>query len=469
MSGWDRIRSFMAPTPTLLRFMLLGLVVRLLLAPWTSFPYDTYPFYGAAVGTLAGIGPYGNVLYTYPPLFSVMMYPLFALLSLFMDPAEFGVFLPSMVEVSRATGMLVPFVTSPPFNLVMKLPLILGDLLVGLTLYRTMNRWSGREAGERAFLVWFLNPLVIFISSIHGQFDVLAAYCALLGVLAFMDRQYLFSGAVLGIGVLLKIFPAYLVVALSIALLLDMIKDMRQGEILRALRPSLLFVAGGVLSLLSVLPFLMGSSSFLDYIFRRGTYSSVGGMNIWFVSPLFSSMGEGGGGETGIPFGTILLIAGIVITVTASLFLLRKGRERGRLLLTCTATMALVLVTQSMTNPQYMIWLFPFLILTSAEQPRMVRKVYALTLIGLLYLFSLQSGFVFIYPLAQYVGWPSVEFLNGGIEAYFIGTGLQRAMVLGALGGLGCVVLITILQPIRSDLMENALERLRKWRGPHAQ
>ena len=81
------LKRFIAPSPMVLRFLIIGLLIRLLLAPFTSYPYDAYPFYGAVVGTLAGTGPYGNVLFTYPPLFSVVYYPLFWAVSHLSTPA----------------------------------------------------------------------------------------------------------------------------------------------------------------------------------------------------------------------------------------------------------------------------------------------------------------------------------------------------------------------------------------------
>ncbi|MCE5261613.1 MAG: hypothetical protein LLG21_06530, partial [Euryarchaeota archaeon] len=251
------VRRLLAPSPLVLRALIIGLAVRLLLAPWTSYPYDAYPFYGAVVSSLAGTGPYGNVLFTYPPLFSAILFPFFWSVSQFMDPASFGAFVPAMIGVSRATGMIVPFVTSPAFNLLFKLPIIVGDMLVALTLHRAVDRWKGREAADTAFLVWFLNPLVIFVSSVHGQFDALAAYCGLVGTLGFMDRRYLLSGLSLGLGVLLKLFPAYIILGLGVALLIELHAALRKGMGASALRPALAFLGGGALSLLTIAPLLL--------------------------------------------------------------------------------------------------------------------------------------------------------------------------------------------------------------------
>lgn len=455
------IKRFMAPSPTVLKFLLIGLLVRLLLSPLTSYPYDTYPFYGAVVGTLAGTGPYGNVLFTYPPLFAVLSYPLFWAVSQFMDPSSFGMFVPSMVDVSRSTGMMVPFITSPIFNVVLKLPIIIGDVLVGLTLYRVIRARKGAVSAERAFLIWFLNPLVIFVSSVHGQFDVLAAYFALIGVLCFMDDRYLLSGTFLGLGVLLKLFPAYLVISFGIILLVSLYNALKGGKRLEAFKPLAAFIAGGALSVLTILPFLLSSNSFLDYVLRRGTYSSVGGMNAWFMAPFLGAIaGEGGGAGGGIPLGLVLLILGFSLTVLATLLVIWKAPVEDRVLVSAIAVILTVLVTQSVTNPQHLIWLFPLLVLYSSAGGRMARKLYALSVLGLLYLLSLQSGLVFVYPLAQYVGWPSVQFLNDGIEEFFINTGMARGLVLSVLGGLGFGVLVSIIAPSKWDLMERVFRKL---------
>jgi hypothetical protein len=455
------LKKFVAPSPQVFKFLVIGMMVRLLLAPYTSYPYDTYPFYGAVVGTLAGTGPYGNVLFTYPPLFSVIYYPLFWVVSHFIDPSSFGMFMPSLIEVSRTTGMMVPFITSPLFNLLLKAPIIIGDVLVGLTLYRVVESRKGKVAAERAFMIWFLNPLVIFVSSVHGQFDVLAAYFALIGVLSFMDRKFLLSGAFLGLGVLLKLFPAYLVISFGLILLVALIRSSREGRSVDALRHLVSFVAGGAVSLITILPFLLSSSSFLDYVFRRGTYSSIGGMNAWFAMPFLGAMGgEGGGSGQTMPIGLILLITGVAITVLVTLLVIWKVPGEDRPLYTALAVLTAILVTQSVTNPQHLIWLIPFIVVFSSIEERMTRKLYALTVIGLLYLLCLQSGFVFLYPLANYAGWPSVESLSNGIETFFIGTELERALVLSVLGGLGFGVLLTVLIPIKWDPMERLIRRM---------
>jgi len=468
---WEVLRSILAPTPIVLKFLLIGLAVRFLLAPWTSVPYDAYPFYSAAAGTLAGTGPYGMVLFSYPPLFAVISYPLILLYSQFFDPGNLGVFVPSMVEVSRTTGILVPFVTAPAFNLLLKTPLILGDMLVGLLIFRTVRSWKGEELAVKAFLIWFLNPLVIFVSAVHGQFDVLPAYCALVGMLAFMDRRYLLSGTVLGVGVLLKIFPVYLIVLCLVSLSLILVREARAGKGLVTLRPFALFIAGGGLSLATILPFLLSSSSFLEFVLRRGTYTSLGGLNLWFLSPMIQALGTGDvTGGTVFPLGTMLTVLGLALTVLVSFLLLRRpeGNERENFLLANTFVIVILLLTQPVTNPQHLIWLFPPLLLLSLVKPQMLGKLYILTVVGLLFNISLQSGFAFFYPWAQFVGSPGVTLLNDSIMTYFVSAGFVRYIMLSVLGGVGAVVLASIMLPARLDPVESLLRRWTNWRCHHA-
>ncbi|MFP4171008.1 MAG: hypothetical protein ACLFUV_08325 [Methanomassiliicoccales archaeon] len=97
----------------LLVLIVLGMGVRLILAPWTSWTFDMFPFYSASMDMLLGNGMYGHANFSYPPLFGMVMYPFVHLLSLFLDPALFGMVEHSMVGVSQTTKMITPLVTHP--------------------------------------------------------------------------------------------------------------------------------------------------------------------------------------------------------------------------------------------------------------------------------------------------------------------------------------------------------------------
>ncbi len=235
-----------------------------------------------------GLGIYGHVMYSYPPLFMVITYPFVFLTSLFQDPSSFVVFQPSMVGASQVTGILVPYVTSPSFNLAFKAPLIIGDLLVGLLIYRIISDLYTEAWARRAFVLWFLNPLVILTSSMMGQFDVLPALMTLIALYFAMKQRYLLVGFALGLGTLLKVYPVFFIFFYAAVIIMKNRKNAIPWISRNGGRQIMELVAGGVISLVAVLPYFITSGGFLDVILRRTDYQQFGGISIWSIWNIFS-------------------------------------------------------------------------------------------------------------------------------------------------------------------------------------
>ncbi len=129
-----------------------------------------------------------------------------------------------------------------------KLPVILADLAVGVVIYRyILRRTETLEYARRGFSLWLFNPLVIFVSSIYGMFDSLPTLFALLSVCYFVEDRYDHSAICLAIGIAFKTYP---IVTVPLILLFLSNLNMKQQAI-RYLKILVL-----VLSLFS-LPFLV--------------------------------------------------------------------------------------------------------------------------------------------------------------------------------------------------------------------
>ncbi len=87
----------------ILYLLVIGLAIRLLLAPFTSWTQDVYPFYRVAVDTLGGLDPYATSVYTYPPLLAYLLFPLNLLLGLLTGPASFATLVPSIAFAAETT------------------------------------------------------------------------------------------------------------------------------------------------------------------------------------------------------------------------------------------------------------------------------------------------------------------------------------------------------------------------------
>ncbi len=88
-------------------------------------------------------------------------------------------------------------------NLLLKLPMIIGDLIVGVLLFKLTK-------SKLITALWLFNPFVIFISAIQGQFDVLPTLFVLLSVYFLFEKKNLASAVSLAVGIGYKIFPVLL-------------------------------------------------------------------------------------------------------------------------------------------------------------------------------------------------------------------------------------------------------------------
>ncbi|MEM2944144.1 MAG: hypothetical protein QXN93_06350 [Methanomassiliicoccales archaeon] len=449
-------------------FIIVGLAVRLLIAPWTSCPYDIYPFYRGLIDILSGVGIYSHAYFSYPPLSILVISPSIAILSLFFDPINFGSFQPSMIEVSHVTGMLVPFVTHPLFNLFFKLPLIIADLVLGLSIYEFVKeKWNVTDA-RKAFILWFLNPLVIWVSSVAGQIDVLPAAMTLISMVYFYRRRYFFSGVALGLGVLFKVYPIYLFIFYFVFLLSVALNGSTIKSVLRKFCQCCSMICGGLVSGAILIPFFLASTNMLDFVFRRTGSTSYGGLNLWFFIPALPSEGLLPSVlPIVIDFPLLIFISIIVLAFVVSAIISRFyfNQDRDELIMLVTGNLAiigLIMFLQPVTNPQHMLWLFPFLLILSASDARFERKFYLLTIVSLLYFIWLQTAFALIYPLVVYTPVGGIEVVNDLITRYYVTEGIfSRQTLVISSAMVGGLVILSVLMPKKYDFVDKLWDRLK--------
>jgi len=468
IEGSTGLIGYIFPTRSLVPIILIGLLVRLAIAPWMSWTYDMYPFYIASVDTLYETGLYSRAIFSYPPLFPVILYPFVLLLSLFLDPGSFGAVHPSMVDVAGLTGMITPFVTHPAFNLTVKLPLIIADLGMGLMLFHLVRGIRDEAWGSRVFILWFLNPLVIWVSSVAGQFDVIPAALVLAGMICFLRNRYLLCGFVLGLGALFKVYPIYILLFVFALAILEG-KRLIEGK---GLRNAGSIVVGAIASAVTVIPFLVSSPLMLDFVFRRVGTLNFGGFSLWFAGPLVINELTSLLVPYGVIVSIVLLIASILVILSIAVRCGSRdasGMDRTKaIMLGGALVIAAVLLIQPVSNPQHLLWILPFLlVLLTWWEGRAERKIILLTVCGLLYFIGLQSICAFLYPMAGYTHLLSVEALSDHIVSYFTAGGLvtRRTWVIGS-AMVGAITLLSTLLPERLDPIERVWGYLRRrWKG----
>ncbi len=169
------------PQRAALLLFLLALAVRLtpsaLLAQRSNFDIESFRLVGETLGQ-------GTDVYTHPDTAS--RYPYLPLQMLWMLGAA---------RLSDAGGI--------PFPFTVRLLPILADALIPLLLFALLRRKDDPRAW-RAGLLYALNPVSVFVSACHGQFDALPVALALLALTdAAPERGALW----LGLGILDKSWP----------------------------------------------------------------------------------------------------------------------------------------------------------------------------------------------------------------------------------------------------------------------
>jgi hypothetical protein len=207
LRSYGLTRDLKGPTSTRTKIVLLfviGASVREGLAPFTGHPFDFELWIRLGYYTAQGLDPYritgpvpnlsmpgaGNMTSLgYPPVWPFVLAALYKLYAL--------------------TGVSNRFF----YYLILKQPMIIGDLLDGLIIYKIVKQKSETKA-LKALAFWLLCPFIILISAVWGMFDQLVLVFVLVSV--FWSTRTKTTAVAEGVGILLKAIPLiYLPSALS--------------------------------------------------------------------------------------------------------------------------------------------------------------------------------------------------------------------------------------------------------------
>jgi hypothetical protein len=237
---------------SVLAWLAAAFLLRVAVAVYTSWPYDVLPWYRTGLNALEGLGLYDRADFPYPPLFGHVLQAYAKLVWRFWDPDLFGISVPEFAGLIQ-TGMFVKFVSSPLFNVVSRIPLFAIDLLAGMVIYwAAHSAWNDERGARSALLGWLFNPLVIFVSSVHGMFDALSAMLVMLAVvLAWRSAHPWIAGAMWSFAGLSKTYP-WILGPMLLALVI------RNGRT----RSAALFLAGAAIAAAVVIAPVAGRSGY---------------------------------------------------------------------------------------------------------------------------------------------------------------------------------------------------------------
>lgn len=201
--------------------LLMGLLIRIVLIPLATYNYDI-PFWATAIQHVqSDSGLYELGGYHYTPVWGYILGFLGMIANFLFGISSYGTMadalLPSSVADWDFYGIIV---ASPEFSIFIKAVMTVFDVLCGYLIYTIVRKFGyDKKKATLAFGLWFLCPLVIYTSAVHGTFDSISILFLLLTLLMMMDRRYFLAGALFSLASFTKYFPVYLIFILFIYVL----------------------------------------------------------------------------------------------------------------------------------------------------------------------------------------------------------------------------------------------------------
>ena len=440
---------------SMLSLLLIGLALRFALAPFTSNPNDTPVWYQVSNDLLAGLNVYTTKSFSYPPLWAYTLYPIVRFTSLFCSPKWFGVSVNHSLDMPLDTWTLPQVVTSPLFNIVYKIPLFVADAVIGLIIYNIIKNLRGEKHARFCFILWFFNPLLISVSAVHGQTDVLPALMTVLSFCLIYEHQYMASGFAIGLGTLFKFYPAFLVplYLFSVASLVPSNSSSRLKYLKRVIFQCSKFIGGMSIPFLIFLLPLINSNFFLAVFTRVYHTFSVGGISLfsivylpgseWLFKLIISNSLLVSQAFFAICVGACSLVGFLVFRFSRENF--HKAFLSGHV-----AVLAVIYTTSLLVNPQHILWVLPFLVLSYGLYDHYFRRLNILSIAAFLFLMGIGGPLYYFYPTAIFTSLINIQSIYANVYCFLHEAG---TLILLFSCVLGIITVISILKSAVASLL----------------
>ena len=402
-----------------------GLAVRLILAPFTAHPFDVYNRYHLSMGILKD-GPFAHadlpmLYYTMIPVSYFYGFLSSILGSHVTCVSALSPILVGAMGWAVPQGVNIPVITDLLYNLVVKTPMIISDTLTGLLLFMLVRNFYGVDKGNRAFTLWYLNPVLIWVSAVWGMYDSLPAFFSILSLFLILKKRVFLSGTCLAVAFAYKLYPAMLIVPLLIWAFRKSLK--RDGIIL--------FASFLGFSILLCAPFILQIRFVLEETFRinNGNPSThpwtTFGLTYWSIAPFLPL--------DGITVGLISNILLVTLTIGVAVLAILKFTANTATQLFYWQLLAIspIFLACRVVTEQWFIWILPFLIMLYASDVYKKVGVTGLSLLALTYSWVNSQFIAFFAPAYQLASsfFEEMVTLQGTL-----GLASARLLMMGALG-----------------------------------
>ena len=203
---WNVLERCRHPLATL---FVIALAVRLIIMPLVSHDFDIYHWALVIENIQTGDELYGLDGYYYTPTWGYVLAFFSLIQDTFLWVDTFGLRVTELLPIEDLVfDDHMATATTIAFNMSLKVPMVIIDFLVAWLLYTLLMDMTGsRRKSLAGAALWLFCPVVIFMSSVQIQFDVLSALFMLLVVILLRKDRCFLAGMVLTTAILLKFFP----------------------------------------------------------------------------------------------------------------------------------------------------------------------------------------------------------------------------------------------------------------------
>lgn len=330
--------------PSLKICMVIGLLIQLSMAPFFYDVYNSRNWLRAANIFSNGANPYQFCQRL--GIFDMFPYPAMFLYLMLLGRQVF--------QVLGQTGLALFF----------KSLLIMSNLLAGGLVFRAVSAQKGSNSLARnAACLYIFNPLLIFVTSVQGEFDSIVIMLTVLAAYLFVvKKKSALSALSLGIGISLKLYPLFL-----LPFFLARIENWKQRVIF---------------ALLSAIPMIVSSVPFLilDYVAYISVAFNTGGGS-GPLSPWQSWLG----GFFAEPLLRLAFTLSLFGALSVGLLILR-GQELFSDFFLC---LICVYATIPFIHENHVTWILPFIVLGA----RRIRLAHIASLFPFLHLLLFTGAF----------------------------------------------------------------------------
>ena len=301
-----------------------------------------------------------------------------------------------------------------PFVKIVRLAPILADTAIALFIYLNLRNPSTGFTPLLGGLLYAVNPLTVYVSAYHGQFDAIPALMILLALYE-LPRSSLKAGGWLGLGILIKSWP---ILALP---------SLLTGTYGAKNKLTLLITASFVVLTGIGLYALLFDSSPVNILIRTVGYNH--GMGIWGYSYVSSMVSRFLPTYSG--FHEWLVDIGRFITLTGlALIFWFKARLERPLAGILTILLAFIAITHAFSI-QYLMWVVPFAILEQEQ-----RWLNRYTIGAFAYMFLAYTTLILESHITNLLPWPQADLwiiIPASIPAWLVSVGwlVQRLRAIG--------------------------------------